>query len=157
MQWRVAWTGMSGRVKVGPARSEPGPTGQRRSSASRGQSLVELALILPVFLLLVMGVIDFGRVFNSYEAIANAAREGARYCALNAHLGGSPGSATTSRVTGELNGTGISATVESPACDTSVTVGNPVTVVVDTTFTPITGIVTGPITLKARATMVMWQ
>jgi len=44
----------------------------------RGQSLVELALVLPLLLLLVVGIIDFGRAYNNYIIITNAAREGAR-------------------------------------------------------------------------------
>lgn len=129
-----------------------------RTPKHRGQAFVELALILPVFLLIVMGVLDLGRVFYTYEAIANAAREGARYCALNAHVAnGNPSTGTTSRVTGELSGTGISATVASPVCDTTVVAGNQVTVTVNTTYTPVTSVVTGPITLSAHASMVMWQ
>ncbi|MCL6560135.1 MAG: pilus assembly protein [Firmicutes bacterium] len=45
---------------------------------ARGQALVELALVLPILILLVMGAIEFGRVFNSYLLITNASREGAR-------------------------------------------------------------------------------
>lgn len=39
--------------------------------------------MLPVLALMVMGLVDFARVFHQYIAAANAAREGARYCALN--------------------------------------------------------------------------
>lgn len=46
---------------------------------ARGQSLVELALILPVLMLVLVGILDFGRAFYAYNAISNAAREGARY------------------------------------------------------------------------------
>jgi Flp pilus assembly protein TadG len=44
-----------------------------------GQSLVEMALLLPVLLLLSVAAIDFGRGIYYYSAIYNAAREGARY------------------------------------------------------------------------------
>jgi Flp pilus assembly protein TadG len=46
--------------------------------------MVELALVLPVFLLIVMGTIDFGWAFRSYIVATNAAREGARYGAIGA-------------------------------------------------------------------------
>jgi Flp pilus assembly protein TadG len=49
---------------------------QRRQSA---QALTEFALILPVLMLILLGVVDFGRVFYYWTSIANAAREGARY------------------------------------------------------------------------------
>ncbi len=45
----------------------------------KGQALVEMAFLLPVFLLLAFGMVDLGRAFYYQEAIANAAREGARY------------------------------------------------------------------------------
>ena len=50
---------------------------------SRGQALVELALILPIFLLLIAGAIDLGRLFYAYVAIVNASKEGALYGASN--------------------------------------------------------------------------
>lgn len=43
-----------------------------------GQSLVEFALVLPILLLLIMGIIQFGLVLSGYVTISNAAREGAR-------------------------------------------------------------------------------
>jgi Flp pilus assembly protein TadG len=49
----------------------------------RGQSLVEMALALPILLLLLVGATDVGRAFYTYVAITNAAREGARYGASN--------------------------------------------------------------------------
>ena len=48
-----------------------------------GQSLIELALILPVLMFILVGIVDFGRVFNAYIIITNAAREGARYGAMH--------------------------------------------------------------------------
>jgi Flp pilus assembly protein TadG len=44
----------------------------------RGQALVELALILPFLLLLLFGIIEFGRAFFQKNMTINAAREGAR-------------------------------------------------------------------------------
>ena len=46
---------------------------------TRGQELVEFALVIPVLALFVFGVLDVGRVFHVLIAISNAAREGARY------------------------------------------------------------------------------
>lgn len=45
----------------------------------RGQGLVEFALILPLMLLVVLGIVEFGYIFTVYSGIFNAAREGARY------------------------------------------------------------------------------
>lgn len=46
--------------------------------AERGQSLVEFALVLMPLFLILLGIIQFGFVFNSYVTLTNAAREGAR-------------------------------------------------------------------------------
>ncbi len=48
----------------------------------RGQAIVELALILPVFLLLVVGMMEFGLVMHDYITVAEAARAGARAAAV---------------------------------------------------------------------------
>jgi Flp pilus assembly protein TadG len=45
----------------------------------KGQSLVEFAILLPVLLLLLMGILEFGLMLNSYLTINNSAREGARF------------------------------------------------------------------------------
>lgn len=44
----------------------------------KGQALVEFAIILPIVLLLVMGILEFGLIMNSYLSIEHASREGAR-------------------------------------------------------------------------------
>lgn len=55
----------------------------RKIIASRGQGLVEFALILPLLLLILMGMIDFGRVLFIYANLFNAAREASRYAIVN--------------------------------------------------------------------------
>ena len=46
---------------------------------TRGQTMVEFALIAPVLLLILMGMFDFGRVFHAYVTVSTVARETARY------------------------------------------------------------------------------
>lgn len=53
----------------------------------RGQDLIEFALLLPLLLFLVLGIIDFSLVFFSYNTISNAAREGARYGIIDDDVG----------------------------------------------------------------------
>ena len=48
----------------------------------RGQALVEFALVLPILLILVLGIIEFGRAWNLHQTITHAAREGARMAAM---------------------------------------------------------------------------
>jgi Flp pilus assembly protein TadG len=49
---------------------------------NRGQELVEYALTLPILLLLILGIVEFGMAIFAYNTIANAAREGARVGAV---------------------------------------------------------------------------
>jgi Flp pilus assembly protein TadG len=55
----------------------PVSPGRHRASQS-GQAVIELALTLPLLLVIVMGIFDFGLMFQRYEVVTNAAREGAR-------------------------------------------------------------------------------
>jgi hypothetical protein len=64
-----------------------------RGRLDRGQGLAEFAIVLPVFLLVVFGMIDVGRVIWATDDITNAAREGARYASVH---GGTFCSAPTS-------------------------------------------------------------
>lgn len=50
----------------------------RPDHTSRGQALVEFALIVPIFLMLLFALVDFGRVVFAQQAITQGAREGAR-------------------------------------------------------------------------------
>jgi Flp pilus assembly protein TadG len=118
---------------------------------------VEFALILPVLAMMLLMIIDFGRVFSMQIALANAAREGAHFCAL--HQGAVDKTAgTLARVRGELDGR-VTADLDALGCP-AVGFGLPVTVTVRATFTPITPFVSnlagGPITLQTAATMEVW-
>ena len=50
----------------------------------KGQSMVETALVLPIILLILMGIFEFGRIMNGYIVVTNAAREVARVAAVGA-------------------------------------------------------------------------
>ena len=125
-----------------------------KSRSSGGQALVEFALILTTLILICVAVLDLSRIFFSYEALANAVRDGARYCALNP--GDTPN--TIARIVAELDGTVVP--------DTSATVcpvvgaGNPFTVSAGAAFAPITPLVLvisgGPLNLNVSATMIAW-
>jgi Flp pilus assembly protein TadG len=49
-----------------------------RWKSERGAELIEFALIVPILVLLLAGIFDFGMMFRAYEVVTNAAREGAR-------------------------------------------------------------------------------
>ncbi|MHB1417295.1 MAG: TadE/TadG family type IV pilus assembly protein [Chloroflexota bacterium] len=74
------------------------PREERRRSNTRrrgswGQSVVELALLLPIVTMLVLGTVDLGRAYYFYSAVANATRVGAQY-ALDPQIGTAPGGQT---------------------------------------------------------------
>jgi Flp pilus assembly protein TadG len=52
-----------------------------------GQSLVEMALVLPVLAFLTFGLVDFGRAYYFQVSVTNSAREGARVAILNIYTG----------------------------------------------------------------------
>lgn len=76
----------------------------RRGEAA--QSLVEFSLMLPVLLILVFGIIDFGMGLRAYISVSQATREGARYAAV----GNAAGTFTAGGV-GECNGSTNTTTV----------------------------------------------
>ena len=51
---------------------------RRRRARTRGQAMVEFALILPLLLLLILGVYQFGQAYSDYIQVTNAARDGGR-------------------------------------------------------------------------------
>ena len=64
--------------------------------SERGAVAVEFALLLPVLLLLVIGIMEFGRAYNVQISASQAGREGARYVAVNyANPGFSAATATS--------------------------------------------------------------
>jgi len=50
--------------------------------SERGAELIEFALIFPLLLLVLLGIVDFGFLFQRYEVLTNATREGARLASL---------------------------------------------------------------------------
>jgi Flp pilus assembly protein TadG len=57
-------------------------TGRKCRKSARGQALAEFALVLPVLMLLIAGIVEFGRAWNIKQAVTDAAREGVRYAVV---------------------------------------------------------------------------
>jgi len=57
-----------------------------RSRSESGVAAIELAIVLPLLMLILFGIISFGTVFYNYIVITNAAREGARWGAINSEV-----------------------------------------------------------------------
>lgn len=97
-----------------------------------GQAITEFALILPILVALLLGIIQFGIVFNNYLTITDAARAGARKAAVSRFLGdnGAAAKVTAQNSAQELNQTDLKVTVTStnwdvPGSDVNVTVTYP--------------------------------
>jgi Flp pilus assembly protein TadG len=105
---------------------------------SRGVAAVEFALILPVFLTILFGSIDFGWLFFNQLASQSAAREGGRAAALSAADGSCTSDATTA-ARAFLNANGLPG---NGASVSAAVAGTPkvVTVTVTMNFTPIVGV-----------------
>lgn len=81
-------------------------TGRRpHSRGSSGQSLIEFALVLPMLLVLVFGIVEFGNAWRHYQLITNTAREGARVAVLPS----STATTVDSVIDDRLNGSGLDA------------------------------------------------
>ena len=101
------------------------PLSTSRKARDRGTAAVEFALVLPVLLLIVFGIIDFGRALNAQIELTGAAREGVRLAAL-----GYPDAAIQARVAaGAPELSGVTVTVAAscapgagPAADAQVDV-----------------------------------
>ncbi len=55
-----------------------------RRKGEKGQSLVEFALVAPIFFLVLFAIVDFGMAFHAWITVTNSAREGARIGAVRA-------------------------------------------------------------------------
>jgi Flp pilus assembly protein TadG len=55
----------------------------RNRHSCRGQNLVEFSLVLPIMIISMLGILEFGLVYFTRASVENAAREGARYAAIH--------------------------------------------------------------------------
>jgi Flp pilus assembly protein TadG len=103
-----------------------------RRRSRKGSAVVEFAVVLPVFLLFVFGMIEYGRMVMVQQIITNAAREGARVGVLD----NSTSTTVSTAANKYLTSAGISsATIAaSPNPPSSATYANPVSVTVSVPF-----------------------
>lgn len=125
-------------------------------TSERGAELIEMAIALPLLLLVVMGIVDFGFLFQRYLVLTNAAMEGARVGVLpNYQLSDAEDRARTYAAGGGVPGVVTAAATSVPGAWPSVKVT--VTHVYDYSFIgPIAGLFGGSfgsITLTAQSTM----
>jgi Flp pilus assembly protein TadG len=78
---------------------------RRTRPRRRGAAMIEFALVLPLLVTIMMGIIEFGRAMTVQTILTNAAREGAR----NAILAGATDTGVQTAVTTYLSNSGITA------------------------------------------------
>lgn len=126
-----------------------------RANRDRGAAAVEFALVLPVLLLLMCGIVDFGRALHEQIVLTQAAREGARLAALS-----EPDTVARTRdAAGALSGADVNVSVT--ACPANLVAADAVVEVTHqfTFITPIAAIADtfggdiGPINLTGRGVM----
>jgi Flp pilus assembly protein TadG len=100
-----------------------------RAEHDHGAVMVELALVLPLLIILLVGIFDFGLVYNAQISIQAASREGARALAL-----GEPTSAVTAAVNNAAGGATITSITQS-GCPATPTPTSYATVTVTGTYT----------------------
>jgi Flp pilus assembly protein TadG len=135
------------------------PLSTSRMARDRGTAAVEFVLVLPVLLLIVFGIIDFGRALNAQIELTGAAREGVRLAAL-----GYTGAAVQARVAAtapELSGVAVTVAAScapgaGPAADAQVDVSYSFTFI--TPIGAVVGLLGGsglgaPILLTAQGVM----
>lgn len=117
---------------------------------NRGQALLEFALAIPVFLLLMVGLFDLGRAVFSYNTLTNAAREGARTAIVNQDVASIVARAKEQTAIVELNDPSVSVAFYQVAADgtadtskpcSPVAVGCLAVVSFQATYQPITPII----------------
>ena len=121
----------------------------RRRPPSRGQSLVEFALALPLLLLILLAAVDMGRLYLGWVTLNNAARIGANYAAQNPTASFGPGSTYAQVIQADVDAAATLdcpiGTIPGPSFSGSQTpatsLGNLASVGLNCTFHPITPII----------------
>jgi Flp pilus assembly protein TadG len=129
--------------------------------SERGQSLVEFALILPIFVLVLAGLFDLGRAVYAYNTISNASREAVRVAIVNQTATDVQNEALKQGVALGLSATDVTTTYADPdgsgaLCPAPYSLGCLATVTVQysyTAATPVISQIIGPFLMTATTQM----
>lgn len=94
--------------------------GGRRTS--RGQALVEFALVLPIIVLVIFATVDLGRGIYAYNTVANAARDAARVAIVNQTLNAATATCDTLSASVSVQGCAVASSVALGVTTSDVTV-----------------------------------
>jgi Flp pilus assembly protein TadG len=99
---------------------------RKNQSRPKGQSLIEMALLLPFLLVLILGALEFGRLFFTRIVVTNAAREAAYYLATHpSDYDSGTGNAPNTTIAAEMeaNNSGVSDITVSVTQNNCCTIG----------------------------------
>ena len=117
----------------------------------RGAAAVEFGLLLPLLMLLVMGIVEYGLVFSRQHVLTNAAREGARAASVN--LSQSLAISQAQSVAANyLNVAGITNATVTASLATTVSASDSVQVNIEMPWSRLT-LVPAPSQIRSRAVM----
>jgi len=119
--------------------------------SQKGQSMVEFALVIPVLILLLFGILDFGRVFHAYLTIDHAGREAAREASIGKDDGTIRSVAVNKASSINLAESQVDISpggTKSSGSQVTITITYPISF-----LTPVISSITGPITLKNSTVM----
>ena len=133
----------------------------RNADSGRGQSLVEFALIFPIFILVLVGLFDLGRAVFAYNTISNASRESVRVAIVNQTTTAVQGEALKQAVSLGLAPTDVTITYTDPDDSTSLCtapygIGCVASVTVQYAYsaaTPVISQIIGPFVMTATTQM----
>ena len=94
---------------------------RRLLAGEQGTALLETAMTLPLLLIVSVGIFEFGRAFQTWQVLTNAAREGARVAVLpNAAAGAAEARVRAYLTSGQLANTASATVVVNPASTVSI-------------------------------------
>lgn len=116
--------------------------------SEKGQSMVEFALIVPVLVLLLLGIMDFARIFHAYLTIDHAGREAARAASIGKDAATVTSIAMDQGSSIGLKATHVTVSTGSSGTNATIKITYPITF-----LTPLIGNIVGPLTLKDTTVM----
>jgi Flp pilus assembly protein TadG len=121
-----------------------------------GQSLVEVALVLPILVLILLGVFDFGRAVFAFNTVENAAREAARVAIVDQKTSLVEAEGKQAAIGLPPAAVDVAFSITGTGCGAAVLIGCTANITVDhewRAITPIIGGLIGPIQLSSTTAM----
>lgn len=126
-----------------------------RRTSERGAVAVEFAILAPVLITILLGIVEFGRAYNTQVSLSNAAREGVRVMAISKNESSARTAAKAAAVSlnPPLADSNITFSAAPAAASSPCPAGSQMTLTISYTLSTITG-VAGPFPMSGKGVMV---